>query len=460
MRPIFSTEEREQGNGRTKQFFPCPLSLVISLLILAFTCGDALAAGKFFGVHYPPSSTGALTLEVTYTLWIPDDAKQVRAVIVHQHGCGTAANAAGETAAHDLHWQALATKWNAALLSPRYRQTEQGVADCAPWMDPRNGSRAAFLKALGDLAEKSSHAEIAKVPWCLWGHSGGAYWVSLMQTLDPARIVALWFRSGTAFPHWQNGGIEMPALNDAVYQIPAMLNPGIKESTDERPIAAWLGSVAMFKAYRAKGAPIGFAADPLSGHDCGDSRYLAIPFFDACLRLRLPDQDGATLRAVDLKQGWLAELMGREAVPLAQFNKAKSGAAVWLPDERVAKAWMEYVISGSVGDTTPPPAPTRVTVKVRPDGASEITWEAAADFESGLRGFIIERDGKFLAQMPADPVGKFGRALFQTLSFHDAPEQPVPEMRFMDTTSKPGVKHDYRVISINSVGLKSPPGNS
>jgi hypothetical protein len=51
-----------------------------------------------------------------------------------------------------------------------------------------------------------------------------------------------------------------------------MLNPGIKESTDGRSYAAWLGSAAMFKAYRSKNAPIAFAADPLSGHDCGDSR--------------------------------------------------------------------------------------------------------------------------------------------------------------------------------------------
>jgi hypothetical protein len=30
--------------------------------------------------------------------------------------------------------------------------------------------------------------------------------------------------------------------------------------------------------------------DPNSGHDCGNSRYLAIPWFDACLAARLPDQ--------------------------------------------------------------------------------------------------------------------------------------------------------------------------
>lgn len=428
---------------------PCFFALALA--------GAAHAAGNYFEVTYP-AQPGALQLKVTFTAWIPPGVKQVRAVIVHQHGCGFDANAAGETAAHDLHWQALAAKWDAALLAARYRQTEQGREGCDLWMDPRKGSRAAFLRALDDLAAKSGHSELARAPWCLWGHSGGAYWTSLMQTLDPQRVVAAWLRSGTAFPWWESGEIEQPALTDAVFQIPTMLNPGIKESTDGRPIAAWLGSAAMFKAYRAKAAPIAFAADPLSGHDCGDSRYLAIPYFDACLAMRLPDS-GEKLRDVDTKQGWRAELMGREAVPAAQF-KGKANASVWLPDERIARAWMEYVTTGATSDTTPPPAPTSGATKREQDGSIVITWEAAADFESGLQAFIIERDGKTLAQVPDQPVGKFGRPLFQTMSFHDTPEQPLPEMRFIDTTAKAGVKHEYRVIVVNGVGLKSTPATA
>jgi hypothetical protein len=430
-----------------------PISFAV-LLTLA-SPWPAAAAGKYFEVTYPGGpQPGTLHLDVTYSLWIPEGVRQVRAVIVHQHGCGTAANAAGETAAHDLHWQALATKWDAAFLAPHYRQTEQGRDGCELWSDPRQGSQAAFLRSLDDFAAQSGHAEIKSVPWCLWGHSGGAYWVSLMETLAPERIVAAWLRSGTAFPAWESGETAKPDLTAAVYCIPTMLNPGIKESTDGRPIAAWLGSAAMFKAYRAHGAPIAFAADPLSGHDCGDSRYLAIPYFDACLEMRLPTA-GVTLKTVDMKQGWLAELMGRKAVPAAQFT-GKANVAVWLPNERIGRAWMEYVTTGATTDTTPPPAPTRVTVTDLPDHSVEITWDAAADFESGLRGFLIERDGQTLARVPEQPVGKFGRPLFQTLSFHDTPEAPLPEMRFVDTTVAPGVKHEYRVIAINGVGLESP----
>src|SRR5712692_8998303 len=43
--------------------------------------------GRYLQVAYPPSTTkGELQLGVIYTLWIPDNIKTVRAVIVHQHG--------------------------------------------------------------------------------------------------------------------------------------------------------------------------------------------------------------------------------------------------------------------------------------------------------------------------------------------------------------------------------------
>src|SRR5204863_4635540 len=108
----------------------------------------------------------------------------------------------------------------------------------------------------------------------------------------------------------------------------------------------------------------------------------------------------------------------QEAVAAADF-KGNMKEAVWLPNEAVAKAWMEYVKTGAVSDTTPPPAPH--TVKAIPKGAKgeggiEIEWSAEADFESGIGGFIVLRDGQELAKVPQKPVGKFGRPLFQSMT--------------------------------------------
>jgi len=131
-----------------------------------------------------------------------------------------------------------------------------------------------------------------------------------------------------------------------------------------------------------------------------------------------------------------------------------------VANEAVARAWMEYVKTGTVSDKTPPPVPCDVSASIRGDEGTEITWKADADFESGIRNFIVLRDGQELAQVPEKPVGKFGRPLFQSMTYHDTPSQPMPEMRYLDASAKSGEKHSYSVIAVNSVELKSEPSAS
>lgn len=100
---------------------------------------------------------------------------------------------------------------------------------------------------------------------------------------------------------------------------------------------------------------------------------------------------------------WLASPTGFEAVPAAQFAGDPLKAA-WLPNELVARAWMQYVRDTAVSDTTPPPAPRNLRVR-----DNELSWEAEADLESGLARFIIERDGQFLANVPEPGKNRFGR---------------------------------------------------
>src|SRR5881394_1957978 len=379
------------------------LMLALSILELA----DARAAGTYVKLDYPASvALNELQVAVTYTLWIPEGVKTLRGIIVHQHGAGTTASIEGSTAAHDLHWQALARKWDCALWGSSYHVQNEKI-DTSPgaselWFDPRRGSEKTFLNALTDFGRKSGHPEIDKVPWALWGHSGGGIWSDVMTTLHPDRVVAVWMRSGSALMFLTHPEFARPDVPAALYRIPMMTNPGVKEQpklnpetpdnrTDaEKMKGPWLGNIATFKEYRSKGGLIGFAPDPRTGHECGDSRYLAIPFLDACLAARLPDK-GQTLKPMDASKAWLAPLFGDEATRAAEF-KGNADEAVWLPNEAVAKAWMEYVKTGATTDTTPPPAPVNVHVSSKDDRGTEITWSAEADFESGIRNFIILRD--------------------------------------------------------------------
>jgi pimeloyl-ACP methyl ester carboxylesterase len=431
--------------------------------------GSQAGIGQYWKIDYPASSVeGELPIAVTYTLWIPDGVKQLRGVIVHQHGAGTTASIEGSTAAYDLHWQALAKKWDCALLGPSYH-VKHDHNDLSPggselWFDPRRGSDKAFLKALGDLGSKSGHAELEMVPWVLWGHSGGGIWADVMCTMYPERVVAMWLRSGSAAQFRTHPEFVQPQVPAACYAIPIMVNPGVKEEKTfkQNPKGLekgpWWGNLATFHEYREHAALIGFAPDPRTGHECGDSRYLAIPYLDACLALRLPEKGckDQTLKPMKTSQAWLAPLFGKEAVPAAQYQ-GDLKQAVWLPNEAVAKAWMEYVKTGAVTDTTPPPAPFNVKATYQGKQGVEITWNAEADLESGIGGFLVLRDGQELARVPQQAVGKYGRPLFQGMTYHDTPAQPLAEMRYRDTSAKTGAKNVYTVIAINCVGLKSEP---
>ena len=53
------------------------------------------------------------------------------------------------------------------------------------------------------------------------------------------------------------------------------------------------------------------------------------------------------------------------------------------------------------------------------------------------------------------PLVVYGRPLFQGLSYHDTPEGPPPEMRYLDASAKPGEKHTYSILTVNSAGVAS-----
>jgi hypothetical protein len=443
---------------------------VIRPLLAALSC-VALAAGlqaqkapydvfppadpPYFRVRYEASTTpGELAFPVNYTVWIPGGAKALRGVIVHQHGCGEGSCKSGLTGAYDLHWQALARKHDCALLAPAYEQPEK--ADCQLWCDPRNGSGAAFRKGLADLGAKSGHPELATVPWALWGHSGGGHWAGGMVLLHPDRVAAAWLRSGVPLLKAEPGrtGVKAHALPDAALAVPLMCNLGTKEGVtvkDDRFAGVWPANQVFFDAVRGKGGLVGVAVDPLTSHECGNQRYLAIPWLDACLTARLPKTAGDPLKPMPADGAWLGPVTGGGAVPAAKYSGDPLKAG-WLPDGAIATAWVRYVKDTAVADPTPPPAPTNLKVQ-----GNRLTWDAAADLESGLAGFIVERDGKVLADVSGQGKNPFGRPVFQGLQYSDTPPQPLAPTQFTDTKAEPGRAHAYRVTAVNTAGLKSPP---
>ena len=142
--------------------------------------------------------------------------------------------------------------------------------------------------------------------------------------------------------------------------------------------------------------------------------------------MRLPDKgsNDQTLKPVDITRP--GGRCGDTAVRAAEYH-GKPEESVWLPNG-VAKAWMEYVKTGAVGDTTPPPPPFSVRATQVGDEGREITWDAEADFKVASAASSSCATGK--NSLPKCPrkiaAGKIGRPLFQSMTYHDTPDQPMP----------------------------------
>lgn len=403
----------------------------------------------------PSVEAGELCYGANFTVWIPPGVQSLRGIVVHQHGCGEGSCKSGLTGAYDLHWQALAKKHRCALLSPAYEQPEK--ADCQMWCDPRKGSAKAFQKALEMLGEKSGHPELPKLPWALWGHSGGGHWCGGMALLYPQRTVAAWLRSGVPLvePVASKGNIQNYPINDGVLSVPLMCNLGTKEGVtvqDERFGSVWPANLEFFNNLRSRGGLIATSVDPLTSHECGNQRYLAIPWLDECLTQRLPEMQRQALRPMSASQAWLAS-HGEDSQVALDSNNASADALKWswLPNERIAKLYSQYCKDSLVPDDTLPPAPTNA---VREGGT--IGWECEADLESGVAYFVIESDGKEVARLPEKSNNPFGRPVFQGLQYSDTPPQPLAQMRvsiqsLSDSKSGSG-PGKLTVHSVNTVG--------
>jgi pimeloyl-ACP methyl ester carboxylesterase len=412
------------------------------------------AKAPYYRVRYEPATeAGKLIFGVNYTVWVPPGVTKLRGAIVHQHGCGEGSCKSGLTGAFDLHWQALAQKHSCALLAPAYEQPEK--ADCQMWCDPRNGSGEAFQNALRDLGKLSGHAELADVPWVLWGHSGGGHWCGGMALLYPERVAAAWLRSGVPLlqADEKRGGIKAHVLRDEALQVPIMCNLGTKEGVSDttgRFAGVWPANQVFFEAIRSKGGFIAVAIDPLTSHECGNQRYLAIPWLDACMTARLAVDGSHKLNSIELKSAWYSELNGSQAASDKTFGGNKLQAS-WHIDERTAKLWEQYVKDTNVMDTTAPSKVTSIEVK-----GKEIRWSTEGDLESGIAAFEIYRDGTLIATLGSNVKNPFGRPLFQGLQYSDTPQQPLMEMVYVDEKAEGAAQADrYKVVVINTAGLKS-----
>lgn len=178
------------------------------LISLSVFLSDSQLYAQYFETSVNPSP-GDQYKSARYRMWIPEGVKNIRGILIRQHGCGEEAIKNGLIHANDLQWQALAKKHQMALLGTELRNFEL----CAQWVNINGGSDIALLKALKTLGRQSNHPEIATAPWALWGHSGGGFWSTNMLLKYPERILLVIARSGGySFMQWNPKVIDVPCL--------------------------------------------------------------------------------------------------------------------------------------------------------------------------------------------------------------------------------------------------------
>ena len=381
-------------------------------------------------------------ISAEYSLWLPD-AQVIRGIIVHQHGCGRN----GLAVPYDLHWRVLAQKWSCALMGTWYATGK----DCYDWCNPENGTKDAFIKALQDLAKQTRHPEIEQVPWVLWGHSGGGVWTWNMLNAFPKRIVAAFPRSAPTIPE---------TFKPEVNQIPILMSIGAKERTESE----FIKSIAetndkRFPELRGKEMLLSYAVDPEASHNCGNSRLLAIPFFDACLKQRLPDPAVSLteLKPMSEDQAWLGDTDALHIInyDMYQGNITRSS---WLPDVEFAKVWLKFCKTGTVADITMPPAPANLRVDSVSSTVAHLVWDASADLDSGIKTFFIYRDGlkigqykgsEFSNSLETFQYGNYGDEP-DPEKFYNKPEQwKPPVMEYFDNSIEEGKEYSYQISTIN-----------
>lgn len=368
-----------------------------------------------------------------YTIFIPEGISRLQATFIHQHGCTMEGR--GAATAYDLQYQAFAKKWKLAIVGPDLYAAK---GNCHDWRNVSSGSGLALIKTLQEIGAVSGHPELAQIPWLLWGHSGGGYWTLSMLSKYPERIMAVFGYS----PAFEPGTYPSAAL-----KVPVMMRHG-GEIGDA---CCWQTSIREFGKLRSSGGLVSIAYTPYQSHNYSFVRYMAIPFFEAVLRQRLPVTAGGTytgMKGMDEKKAWLADTASGNIYKAAVYP-GKRNAAAWLPDSLTAVKWREYIITGTIVDHTPPPAPYALAMRRRHNVTVELSWKADADVESGISHFNIYKGDQLVGRYPA--TGNYQN--FDT-NGDDAYPLTVPPLR-TDIMFLVNDAATVSVTTVNQFGLES-----
>ena len=268
-------------------------------------------------------------------LWIPENCKQVRAVIIGQH------NMTEET----------------IFEHPEFRKNmdKLGIAEIwiTPGIDQRwdvtKGTQQIFETMMKNLSEISGYTELEFAPVIPIGHSAMATYPWNFAAWNPERTLAVLSIHGDS-PRTHLTGYGRANLDwgtRTIEGIPSLMVMGEDEWWEDRLITSF--------DYRREypNAPLSFLADAGHGHfDISDELidYLSL-FLKKAVEYRLPKHSlsdtQVQLIPVEAKTGWLADRWRKNEKPTAEaasYDKYKGdkNRAFWYFDKEMADATEKY----------------------------------------------------------------------------------------------------------------------
>ena len=327
-------------------------------------------------------------------LWIPEDCKQVRAVVVAQH---------------NMIEQGI-------LEHPDFRRTLGDLGIAEVWIAPPFDNVFHFDQGAGDkfnammkgLADASGYRELEFAPIIPLGHSACASYPWNFSAWNPARTLAVLSVHGDApQTNLTGSGHPNPDWGDrSIAGIPGLMVMGEYEWLEGR-----LQPLIDFRA-RHPQVPLAMLAEPGSGHFNFDDQlvhFLGMFIRDAA-EDRLPSTEALdetpSLKPIDPRQGWLVERWHPSedrTIPSAPYDKytGDRSQTFWCFDEKMAHTLESYSAS-QVGKR---PQLVSITAGKMPlqSGCGE---PVNLPFNPDADGVTFHVKTAFMDAVPADPKNR------------------------------------------------------
>ena len=280
------------------------------------------------------------------------------------------------------------------------------------------GSYQVMQHALLQIAKDSNHPELVNVPYVTTGFSAGAGFANRLMVEAPDRVIASVLISGTIM-----FGEMIPSPSHL--QTPTCVISGELEvfSTQGKTDAFSAHVEPVLAAYRPKGAFYGWMVVQNAGHARNRQEVLAMPYLDACVRLRYPvDADvrkgPIKLKTIAPNSGWIADNTTwknnmTSIVPAKEF-KGDITTSTWLPTEDVAYIYRSFSTFNKTVSIVSPKTPWSNTSIPKPtevalDPGSDVTimvnaskypnWKKVEFFDGATKlGEVTQNPTRFVAK--------------------------------------------------------------